>query len=138
MEEVNLIAVLVAGVVSMGLGAFWYSPAGFGKIWMRHSGMTEEKINEVKGKGMAKSYVINFIAALVMAYVLGYVLSMLGALTLPGALGTACMLWIGFIAAVLIGTVLWEMKSWMYYAINAGYYLVSLLLMASVFTFFVG
>lgn len=40
--SINYLAVVVAAVVSMGLGAFWYSPLGFGKMWMNLSGITPQ------------------------------------------------------------------------------------------------
>ena len=70
--DINGFAVLAAAVASMVIGAIWYSPAVFGKIWMSLTGISDSKIKEMKSKGMAKSYVIGFIASLVTAYVLAH------------------------------------------------------------------
>ena len=43
MPQVNLIAVLVCGVVSLALGGLWYSPALFGKAWQRGAGLSDEQ-----------------------------------------------------------------------------------------------
>ena len=56
MGEVNLLAVLVSGVAAMVIGALWYSPLLFGKLWMNGMGFTEAKMKEMKEKGMAASY----------------------------------------------------------------------------------
>ena len=32
---INYIAVLVSAVIGMAIGALWYSPLLFGKIWMK-------------------------------------------------------------------------------------------------------
>jgi len=63
---------LVAAIAGMLIGAFWYSPLLFGKLWMRLSGLTEKQLNEAKKKGMGKLYFIAFIGILVMSYVLAH------------------------------------------------------------------
>ncbi len=40
--------------------------------------------------------------------------------------------WIGFVAPVSLGIVLWDGKPWKLWMINAGYYLVGLLLIGSI------
>jgi Protein of unknown function (DUF1761) len=40
----NFIAVLVAAVVPMVIGMVWYNPKVLGKVWMRESELTEEKM----------------------------------------------------------------------------------------------
>jgi hypothetical protein len=39
--HINFAAILVCGVFFMVLGAFWYSPLLFGRIWRRSMGKTE-------------------------------------------------------------------------------------------------
>jgi len=51
MPEINLWAVLTAGVSSMILGGLWYSPLLFGKAWSAASGVTEA---QAKSANMAK------------------------------------------------------------------------------------
>ena len=46
--SVNNIAVVAAAAVSMVIGAAWYSPLLFGKLWMKLSGMTEMQLAEAK------------------------------------------------------------------------------------------
>ncbi len=45
---VNYLAVLVSSVVGMGIGALWYSPLLFGKLWMRWNGMDARQLEEAK------------------------------------------------------------------------------------------
>ena len=49
-----------------------------------------------------------------------------------GGIKVGIMAWLGFVAPTMLGSVLWENKSWNLYAINAGYYLVSFALMGAV------
>src|ERR1700754_2833029 len=51
MPEINLWAVLAAGVSSMILGGLWYSPVLFGKAWSAASGVTEA---QAQSANMAK------------------------------------------------------------------------------------
>ena len=132
MAEVNYIAIIVAAAVNMGLGAFWYSMPGFGKQWIKLSGITKEDMEKAKKAGMSKSYAISTAGSLVMAYVLAIVLRLAQAHTISAGLLGGFWIWLGFVATVLLGSVLWENKSWNLYAINAGYYLVSLMIMGAI------
>ena len=67
-------------------------------------------------------------------FVLSHLLSFLNASTLNQALQTAFWVWVGFIATVMLGSVLWENKPWKLYAINAFHYLVTLLAMGAILT----
>jgi hypothetical protein len=131
MFEVNYLAVLVGGIITMALGAFWYSPAGFGTLWQKLSGVTDEKIAQAKQGGMGKLYAANFVAALVMAFVLAHVVVAFEATTVPQGMQAGFWIWLGFIATTMLGTVLWDGKPFKLYAINAGYYFVSLLIVGS-------
>ena len=73
--EVNYFAILVAGVASMAVGFFWYSPMLFGKPWMKMMGYTEESMKKAQ-KEMGKTYAISFVLALVTAYVLSHVMTL--------------------------------------------------------------
>jgi hypothetical protein len=130
MPSVNLLGVLVAAVASMVVGFLWYGPL-FGKTWMKLSGM-----KEMGDKSQAmRNYGLTFVGSLIMAYVLGAFLSMTQTVVLTGALTMAFWAWLGFQATILVGTVLWEGKSWNLYALNAVYWLVNLLVMAAVLSY---
>lgn len=134
MQEVtiSLPPVIIAAVINMGLGAFWYSMSGFGKSWMKLSGLSKEDLDQAKKKGMAMSYALATIGSLVLAYVFAHVLAYSEATTVAEGLQGAFWMWLGFVAVVLMGSILWEGKSWKLFAINSGYYLVSLLIMSVV------
>jgi Protein of unknown function (DUF1761) len=72
MPEVNVWAVLAAGVASMVLGGLWYSPLLFGNAWMRASGMTEERARSANmAKVMGTAFVLAVVGAAVFAMFLG-------------------------------------------------------------------
>ena len=75
MHEVNLFAVLVAGIVPMIVGALWYGPV-FGQRWMALMETTEEELRE--GFNPLKTYGASFVLALVTAYVIAQLVAELG------------------------------------------------------------
>ena len=72
MHEVNLLAVLVAGIVPMIIGALWYGPI-FGKRWMALMETTPEEVRE--GFNPFKTYGVSFVLALFTAFVLAQLIA---------------------------------------------------------------
>lgn len=150
-------SVLLSAAASMVLGMFWYSLL-FGKVWMQLAGIDNKKIEEAKKKGMAKTYLIAFMSAIIMSFVLmvlfqtiirPYIVypsqytndniserAILTASYYTIGLRLSFLLWMGFIATTLLGVVLWENKPVKLYLINAGYYLINMTVMAVIFAFF--
>jgi hypothetical protein len=132
---INYWAVLAATAVSIVLGFLWYGPI-FGKKWMALLDLTPEKMASAKAKGMGPTYAIMIVGSLLMSYVLAHALifgnAYLGTAGVSAGLMVGFWNWLGFVAPVTVGSVLWEGKSWTLWALNAGYYLVALLLMGVV------
>ncbi len=128
----NYWAILVATIIQILLGMFWYSPIGFGKPWMKSLGKTLADIEAQKGKGMALSYIFMIITAFIMTYVLAHFVDYANATDAMGGLVAGFWIWLGFIATSSLGMVLWEKRSLSWYAITSGYYLVSLLITGAV------
>jgi hypothetical protein len=130
--EVNYLAVLVATVASFVVGWAWYSPLLFVKPWMRLRGMDPEA---AMAGGMKMPYGImaaEFVSTLVVAYFIAEFAAWLGAVGVEGGLLLGFWIWLGFYATTLLGGVLWEKVPLKLYAINAGRWLVSLLVMAAI------
>jgi len=129
---INYLAIVVAAIASMIIGFIWYGPL-FGKTWMQLSGITQEKIDAAKAKGMTKTYIIAFVGSLVMSNVLAHSLVFAAAFYkvsgMPAGLMSGFWNWLGFVATVTLGAVLWEGKPWKLWVLTNGYYLVSLLVM---------
>lgn len=131
---INYFAVTAATIAAQVIGFTWYGPL-FGKLWMKLSGMSEKQIADAKKKGMKgmkSTFAISILGSFVMAFVLAHFVDYVEATTVSGALQLAFWLWLGFIATVALGSVLWEGKSWKLYALNVAYYLVTLSVMASI------
>ena len=129
MFEVTFLPILVCGIASVILGMVWYSPRIFGTSWMAHISMTPEMAEKGK-KRMPLNAFIAFLAAMVVAYVMNYFGIAWGVFDWIGAVELGFWLWVGFVAPTMLGMVLWEMKPIKYYAIVAGYWLVSFIMMA--------
>lgn len=135
---VNYFAILVAAVANMFLGFVWYGPL-FGKQWIALMGWSKEQIESGKEKmktQMWKTYSIAFLGSLVMGYVLARSLVFfsiyLGIYGISAGVQVGFYSWLGFIAPVTLGTVLWEGKPWKLWFLVNGYYLVSLLIMGTI------
>jgi hypothetical protein len=131
MFEVNYIAVLVAGVVNLVLGMIWYAPRVFGSAWMRMSNITPDMVERGK-KTMPLMAFTALVAGVIMAYVLSFFAISWGVFDVIGATELAFWTWLGFMAPVLMGSVLWEQKPLKLYFLNAGYWLVGLIVMAQI------
>ena len=130
---INYVVVFVAAIVSMVIGSIWYGPL-FGKVFMREmciDKMTPEQMAEAK-KGMWKNYVLQFVASLVMFYVLARFMGMLGALSVNAGLMVAFWVWIGFVVPVQLGQALWGGKMKIFW-LSAGNMLVTLLAVGAIF-----
>jgi len=129
-------AVVVSALANMGLGSLWYGPL-FGKQWMALMGITHESINAQKVKNeMWKAYALAFVGSLAMAYVLHHVMvlasSYFGTNGIQTGLSSAFWSWLGFVAPVTLGSVLWEGKPWKLWWLMNSYYLLALLIMGSI------
>lgn len=131
MLPINYWAVLVAAVANMVLGSLWYGPL-FGKPWKAMMGFTQEKMAAAKAKGMTTSYVIMIVGSLFMSWVMAHGIILANYLMVSGVaagIKVGILNWIGFVAPVTVGAVIWEGKPWKLWYLNSGYYLVGLIMM---------
>lgn len=123
----NWIAVLVAGISAFVLGGAWYSPALFGKAWMKENSLTEEKI---KSGNKAKIFGVALLLTLAMAVNLAMYLNSPNINFQLGLLyGLLSGVWV-LCGIAVIG--LFEHKSARYIFINGGYWLLALGLMGAI------
>ena len=154
--EINFLAILVAALVPLIMGFFWYNPKTFGNAWMRESGLTEESL---KGGNMAVIFGLTFVFSFLLAFALQFLtihqtgaLGMVGgdpSIALPsyeafmadygmafrtfkhgalhGFLGG-----ILFLFPVMAINALFERKSWKYILINSSYWLICVTIMGGI------
>ena len=125
MPQPNLLAVLVSALAAFILGALWYAPFLFGRLWKRLAGITGTR-------GGLLAYGLNFLSLLLMSYVLGSILKAVEAGTALARLMVGFWLWAGFAATITLSSVLWERRPLALYILNNAYYLLSMWLMSLV------
>ncbi len=121
--QINYLAVVVAALATMFIGALWYSPLLFHKLWVKAHGYSEEKVEQMR-KAAGRAFIVSLFCYVVMAYVLAIFVSYAGVSTvLQGAL-LGLVVWIGFLATLGLTAHLFSEKRWSTYFIDAGYQLV--------------
>lgn len=129
---INYLAVVLAAASTMVVGSLWYGPL-FGKEWMK---LTGHKPDPAKQKEMGKLYALQFVGSLVMAYVMAHSMVFAGAYLKVSGVNAGVMAgfwsWLGFVTPITLGTVLWDGKPWKLFVINAGHYLVAMLVMGAI------
>ncbi len=124
--SVNFWAVFVSALASMVIGSVWYGPL-FGKKFRVAMGMDKwsaEKQAQMK-KSMGMSFALQFIASLVMFYILA-VFMHAGVGGVTGNLAIAFWTWLGFVVPVKLGDAIWG-GSWTLFWIGISNMLVTLL-----------
>ncbi len=117
MADLNWIAVLLCGVSSMILGALWYSPLLFGRVWQRGAGLSDADLaggNMVLIYGLA--FVLSLVAAAMFALFLGRGME-LGPSVAAGAAAGLC-----WVAAAFGINYLFERRSLAHWLVNGGYH----------------
>ena len=132
--NVNLLAVLVAAILTIALGAVWYSPVLFAKQWMHAHGYTPEKVEEMKKRGVVRAYAISFLCYLVMAYVVGLLVSYTQATGVVQGVWLGFLAWLGFAATLGLTGNMFSDKPIAVWVIDAGYQLAQLLVMSILLT----
>ena len=124
---INFWAVLVSAVASMIVGSVWYGPL-FGKKYISAMGMDKKSSEEqaMMKKGMMWNYVGQFVASLVMFYVLAWLMGGLNQMSVTGGLTTAFWVWFGFVVPLKFGDAIWGGKMILFW-IGIGGSLVTLL-----------
>ena len=124
--EVNYWAVLVCGVIAMGIGALWYSPMLLGHTWIEAIDKSEEELN--KDFNAIKTYGLSFVSHLFIAYSLAQVMAHTNAMTLIDSIRLSFLCWIGFVVAPMAINALFAKKSIKLLLVDSGYHLVVLLI----------
>ena len=128
---VNWLAIVLATVASMALGAAWYGVLS--KQWLEASGRTKEDIDPKD----FMPYVWSVIVQLVMAYFLAVLTPALtGAMTIQNGLTVAALMWVGFVLTSMILNHRYQGRPWSLTVIDSGYILAALLVQGVVLGIF--
>ena len=116
LSDINLLAVLIAGIVHIVLGLVWFQPKLFGNAWVKLSGKEMKPATQWIPAGM--------IAHLFMTLVLAVIVKLSGITTaLQGAV-VGILVCLGFVATLLAGELVWEKIPFRLYLIRVANQLV--------------
>lgn len=127
----NHLAILVAAIAGWLVGAAWYGLLG--RHWLAALGKRKEDLSP-----SLLPFIASALALLVMAYVLAGAIGHLG----PGQVSprngiiSGAILWAGFVATTITVNHRFQGSPWRLTAIDAGHWLLVLLLMGAVIGFF--
>ena len=136
---INPLGVAAAAAAIFFISFLWYTPL-FGRAWARAVGLPADHSHA--GAALVRGLLLTALGAVLMAFVLANTMAVWlpaswgVAAPPPGAveqvLSAAGFTWLGFVLAVMLHRLGWEKPSLGLFAINGGYYLVSLLAAATV------
>jgi hypothetical protein len=84
------------------------------------------------GPETTKMVLAGFVSALVMSYIFSHFVDLGGATTIGAGAQLGFWIWLGFVATIQAGVVLWEKKPIKLFLINSSFYLVTLVSMGAV------
>ena len=132
---INYLAIVIAAVAGWLAGAAYFS--ALGKQWVAAQGSTIEafKARQAAIKGMPAAWLpfaLAFVANLAIAWVLAGLVGHLGSVTIRSAVISALFAWGGFVVTTVLVNNAFAGRSYLLTAIDAGHWLVALVLMGVV------
>lgn len=117
MPEFNILAAVAAGIAGWLVGAVWYSPVLFAKVWQRETGLSDEQLAKAHMPLIfGTSLVLSVIAALVFAMFLG------PKPALALGLGAGIAAGLGWVATSFGINYLFSRRSFTLFLIDGGYH----------------
>lgn len=126
--DVNIISVIAATAVYVGIGFAWYSEMMFGPVWRK---LMEIRKVSAKKMSMGPMFALMPLAALIMGYVMAKVIGMAAATTVAGGAMIGGLMWLGFVATTMINNVIFGGRPFKVYLIDSGYQCVGMVVMGA-------
>lgn len=131
-EQINWMAVVVAGLATFFLGAVWYMTL-FGKLWQRLHGFSDEKVRQMqKARPPHIFFGVMIFSYLLMSLGVAVVIAWCGARTGPQGAEVGLVLWVGIAAAIGLTAWIAGDKPFGVYAIDLSYQLVFLVMSGAI------
>jgi hypothetical protein len=126
-ESVNWLSVVVASLLSFGIGGLWYSGIMFGKLWQKESKLTDEDIRNANMLLIfGTTFILEFIAALFLEVFLGPDATVMSGIKFAAIVSLA---WISTSFGV---NYLFARKSLKLFLIDSGYCMVYFIVMGAI------
>lgn len=128
LEQIHLLPILAAALSTFIIGGLWYSPLLFGQAWLRENKFTEADAQRIS---KARAFGGSAVFALIMSANLAMFLAD-EKTTLVWGMTAGALAGVGWVATAIAVIGLFENKSWAYIGINAGYQIVSFVVMGAI------
>ncbi len=126
--KINYVAVAVAAVVPIIIGALWYSPLLFGGLCANAHGYTDERLRELAGRSLK----VAPFCYLLMAFVFALLVSYTGVSTARQGTCLGLLVWIGFLATLGLTAHVYSGKPLTIFFADAGFQLVYAMAMGAI------
>ncbi|MCS0500530.1 DUF1761 domain-containing protein [Protaetiibacter mangrovi] len=126
--EINYIAVLLATLSSMVVGAVWYTPKVFGNYWMKQAGIERGQMGSAV-RPIIVTVIVSFITAWVLAGAAYISFTFYGGSFFWNAMLTGVILWAGFTAARFITHDQFDRRTAGLTVLNCAHELVTIVIM---------
>jgi hypothetical protein len=126
-SKLNYLAVFVAALSAFVVGGVWYSPMLFAGVWMRETGLSEDRLGK---RPMALVFGGSFVLSLIIAFNLAAFLA--GPPDLVWGMIAGALAGIGWVATAMGITYLFEARSMKLFLVNAGYHAVTFVIMGAI------
>ena len=114
---INHLAVFVCALLSLVIGALWYSPVLFFKAWQRETGLSDEQVAKANP---LKTYSLTLLLAWIISYNLAFFLGD-SKTNWQWGLMAGLLAGVGWASAVFVVISLFEQRSCKSMLINCGY-----------------
>lgn len=132
LSDLNWLAVIVAGIIYYALGALWYAPVVFGRIWQRSIGWDPNQ----PAPGMTPTAIaIPLVGYLVAAAATGMLAAATGSVDVSGGIVLGIVIGVGYALTLMAVTAAFDPQKpqpWTWFAVAGGYHFVGLLITAVV------
>ena len=114
---INHLAVYVCALLSLVIGALWYSPLLFCKAWQRENGLSDEQVARANP---LKTYSLTLFLAWIISYNLAFFLGD-SKTNWRWGLAAGLLAGVGWADTMFVIISLFEQRSFKYLLINCGY-----------------
>lgn len=116
-QELNILAVLLAAVAAFAVGAIWYAEPVFGKLWMKEVGLTKK---DTQNANMPKTIGLSFAATVISAVAVGVLVQVLDLTTALQGASFGIMVAVGILATNKLMMAQFEQRSLTYSLLSLG------------------
>lgn len=130
--DIDLVRAILATILCMAIGFFWYSPGVFGAEWMKLTGIKPENSSKEE---MKKSMILGLVATFIGSYSIGLLIALLDPNSLKEGFTYGILFWVAFVLVNELHGIAWEKRPQKLMGINASNSL--LVILVTIFVFMV-